>query len=248
MSFLLKKIRLAGFLARRVPALGLRQCVRGFRERRMSYLAMELAEVLPGGIATIVDVGAHAGLVSEALDFLYQPSRIWVVEPNPAHGPSLEGRFSGRPQFRVVRSCLGERSADVAFNVHDFDAASSLYACRAGHLASFGFEEGRTAITVPMTTLSEMLSGEPGAIDLLKLDCQGAELSVLKGAGGRLRDVRWVYCEVSIDPIYEGAPLWGEVHEFLRASGFELRKVGEFAGAGKSIQWADALYANSSRT
>ena len=67
---------------------------------------------------------------------------------------------------------------------------------------------------------------------------------MLKGAGNRIRDIRWVYCEVSIDPIYEGAPLFGEVHAFLRAAGFELRHMDGFSGAGRSIQWADALYAN----
>jgi FkbM family methyltransferase len=245
MTYLFKKLRLAGFLARRIPALGLSQWTRGMRERPMAYLAMELAEILPAGMATIVDVGAHAGQFAEALDFLYGPRRLWVVEPNPAHGPALDRRFSGRDQFRVVNSCLGDRKGEVAFNVHDFDAASSLYVCKAGHLAAFGFEEGRTSISVPITTLEDLLQGEPGTIDLLKLDCQGAELSVLKGAGGRLHDVRWVYCEVSIDRIYDGAPLWGEVHDFLRGAGFELRKVCEFAGAGRSIQWADALYANS---
>ena len=247
MIFLVKKLKLAGFLTRRIPRFGLRQWAKGMRERQMSYLAMELSRELPTEISTIVDVGAHAGLVAEALDFLFRPRRIWVVEPNPAHGPGLEHRFSGRPQFKVVRSCLGERGGDVMFNVHAFDAASSLYACRPGHLASFGFEEGRTAISVPMTTLMDMLSGEPGPVDLLKLDCQGAELSVLKGAGRRLDDVRWIYCEVSMDPIYDGAPLWGEVHEFLRAAGFELRKLGGFAGSGKSIQWADALYARAAK-
>jgi hypothetical protein len=70
------------------------------------------------------------------------------------------------------------------------------------------------------------------------------ELSVIKGAGERLQDMRWIYSEVSIDPIYRGAPLWGELHEFLMRSGFELRKVDGFAGAGESVQWADALYAN----
>ena len=244
MSYFLKKLRLVRFLAGRIPAHGFGQWWQGMRDRNMAYAAMELAETLPPGLSTIVDVGAHAGLVSEALDFIYRPRRIWVVEPNPAHAEGLERKFGGLERFEVVHSCLGQENGDVSFFVHDFDAASSLFECKPGHLSSFGFEEGRRKVTVPMTTLRDLLSGHPGTIDLLKLDCKGAELSVLKGASERLRDMRWIYSEVSIDPIYSGAPLWGEVHEFLVRAGFELRKVAGFAGSGQSVQWADALYAN----
>jgi FkbM family methyltransferase len=244
MRYLQKKWRLANFLTGRIPSHGFAQWIRGMRSRNMAYAAMELAETLPPGLSTIVDVGAHSGLISEALDFLYEPRKIWVVEPNPAHGEGLALKFGGSKRFELVRSCLGQKNGEVSFFIHDFDAASSLFDCKPGHLASFGFEEGRKEIKVPMTTLEDMLSIHTGTIDLLKLDCQGAELSVLKGAGPRLKDMRWIYSEVSIDPIYEGAPLWGEVHEFLRQSGFELQKVDGFAGTGKSVQWADGLYFN----
>jgi FkbM family methyltransferase len=244
MSYFLKKLRLARFLTGRIPTLGVAQWSQGMRDRNMAYAAMELAETLPPGLSTIVDVGAHAGLVSEALDFIYRPRRIWVVEPNPSRAEGLARKFGRLERFKVVHSCLGQENGEVSFFVHDFDAASSLYECKPGHLASFGFEEGRREIKVTMTTLRDLLSSEPGTIDLLKLDCQGAELSVIKGAGERLIDMRWIYSEVSIDPIYRGAPLWGELHEFLVRSGFELRKVDGFAGVGESVQWADALYAN----
>jgi len=244
MGFFLKKIRLLQFLTLRIPRNGWAQWVRGLREREMSYLAMDLAGILPAGVATIVDVGAHTGLVADALDFLYRPRRIWAVEPNPLMGPQIVARTRGRPQFTLVQACLGERNGEVAFNVHEFDAASSVYAIRTGHMALLGLSEAKTTITVPMTTLDDLLPRDLKALDLLKLDCQGAELSVLKGAGERIRGIRWIYCEVSIEPIYDGAPLFGELHAFLRNAGFELRRMSGFSGAGESIQWADALYAN----
>jgi FkbM family methyltransferase len=245
MGFFWKKARLLVFLTRRIGRHGWAQWFRGIRDRKVSYLAMDLAGVLPGEARTIVDVGAHTGLVAEALEFLYSPSRLWAVEPNPALGAELEERFRNRPHVIVVRRCLGEAGGEVAFNAYDFDAASSVFACKAGHLAGLGFSEKKTSVMVPMTTLRELLPGDLETLDLLKLDCQGAELAVLKGAGERIHGVRWIYCEVSIDSIYDGAPLWGELHDFLRSSGFELRNVGGFAGTGATIQWADALYANA---
>jgi FkbM family methyltransferase len=244
MEFFWKKVRLLIFLSRRLRRYGWSQWMRGLRERDVSYAAMDLAQLLPSDAATIVDVGAHTGLVADALDFLYRPRKLWVVEPNPAHGAALEARFQGRPHILVVKCCLGEAEGEASFNAYEFDAASSLFACKAGHMASLGLSERRTTLKVPVRTLSELIPTDMPTLDLLKLDCQGAELLVLRGAGDRLNDIRWLYCEVSIDPIYEGAPLWGELHAFLRSHGFELRNMSGFSGANHSIQWADALYAN----
>jgi FkbM family methyltransferase len=245
MGFLRKKAHLLVFLTRRIGKHGWGQWLSGIRDRKVSYTAMELAEVLPGEAQTIVDVGAHMGLVAQALVFLYRPSHLWAVEPNPALGVQLEERFKDDPSIIVVRSCLGEARGEVSFNAYDFDAASSVFACKAGHLAGLGFSEKKSSLTVPMTTLRELLPGDLDTLDLLKLDCQGAELAVLKGAGERIHGIRWIYCEVSIDSIYDGAPLWGDLHDFLRSNGFELRNVSGFAGTGATIQWADALYANA---
>jgi FkbM family methyltransferase len=245
MGFFWKKARLLLFLTWRVRRHGGSQWLRGLRDRKMAYLAMDLAKILPDEARTIVDVGAHIGLVADALDFLYSPNRLWAVEPNPALKTRLEARFRDRPNVILVDCCMGETGGEAVFNAYDFDAASSLFACKPGHLASLGLSEQSVAVKVPVRTLRESLPSDLKVLDLLKLDCQGAELSVLKGAGERIRDIRWVFCEVSIDPIYQGAPLWDELHAFLRSSGFELRSLSGLSGTGASIQWADALYANT---
>lgn len=205
---------------------------------------MELAALLPSHASTIIDAGAHTGRTAEALDFLYRPRRLWAIEPNPAHTLKLESRFKGRPQFTVVASCLGEEPGEASFKAYEFDSASSLFSCRPGHLASLGFSERHSSLPVRVITLRDPIFDFAETLDLLKLDCQGAELAALKGAGARIREIRWIYCEVSFEAIYDGAPLFGEVHSFLRAAGFELRHLSNFSGTGHSVQWADALYAN----
>src|SRR5262249_23401008 len=59
-------------------------------------------------------------------------------------------------------------------------------------------------------------------VDLFKLDTQGSELDVLRGAERTLASVSVVQTEVEFNPMYEGQPLFGDVDRFLRERGFVL--------------------------
>lgn len=59
--------------------------------------------------------------------------------------------------------------------------------------------------------------------EIIKIDAQGAELDILKGAERTLMSqTQCVVCEASFFSVYEGAPLFAEVESFLRARGFRL--------------------------
>jgi hypothetical protein len=78
-------------------------------------------------------------------------------------------------------------------------------------------------VQVEVVTLDEWLqtSGH-GPIDAMKMDVQGAELDILKGASTALESVRMLVAEVHLNKMYDGAALFGEVDGFLREHGFEL--------------------------
>lgn len=62
--------------------------------------------------------------------------------------------------------------------------------------------------------------GEIAALDLLKIDVQGAELMVFEGAARRLSDAVAVHTEVSFVPLYVGQPSFGDIDRALRRHGF----------------------------
>lgn len=59
-----------------------------------------------------------------------------------------------------------------------------------------------------------------GRLDFLKIDIQGAELSVFKSAVNTLKNVTAIQTEVSFFPLYEQQPSFGEIDVFLRGCGF----------------------------
>jgi hypothetical protein len=78
--------------------------------------------------------------------------------------------------------------------------------------------------------------------DLLKLDVQGYELEVLRGAEATLRQTRAVLCEVSFREFYTGQPLFTEVVAYLGARGFTLHALAEGTALGAPLVQADALF------
>ncbi len=77
---------------------------------------------------------------------------------------------------------------------------------------------------VPLRTVT--LDDCPGVepFDLLKIDIQGGELGVFRGARRLLSSALAVISEVRYYPLYEGEPMLGAVDQELRAQGFLLHK------------------------
>lgn len=74
-------------------------------------------------------------------------------------------------------------------------------------------------------------------VDMINIDIQGAELRALMGAERTLRNVKWIYTEISVEPLYAGQVLEPELNAWLAERGFEqtLKSMTPYA-------WGDALY------
>jgi len=90
-------------------------------------------------------------------------------------------------------------------------------------------------------------------VDFIKIDTQGSELSILKGADNILKnEIFGLEIEVEFSPLYENQPLFSDVDKFLRKYDFQLfdlkhyywkRKAGQTYGGNKGqLIFADALY------
>ena len=92
-------------------------------------------------------------------------------------------------------------------------------------------------------------------VDFIKIDVQGAELDVFKGAKKVLKDVIKIVCEVEFVPLYESQPLFGDVCSFLKDYDLMFNKFLGFGGrtlkplianegpnAISQYMWSDAVF------
>jgi hypothetical protein len=84
----------------------------------------------------------------------------------------------------------------------------------------------------------------------LKLDVQGFEMHVLRGAEDHLDRVAGVQAELALTPLYEGDAPWREVIDHLEQRGFELAGLEpgfEDPNTGRMLQ-ADAILIRPGRS
>lgn len=183
------------------------------------------------GVRLVVDVGANEG---QYHDFLRQhvgfDGLILSIEPQPELAARLRRRAAAQdPRWRIVECALGAAPGRATLNLMQSSAFSSLLVPEHGELGLFR-ESNRVCGTVDvevrtLQALSAEFTGGSGRDVYLKLDTQGFDLEVLRGAGEALRRVAAAQFEGSFKRLYAGAPGYLEVLDFLRGDGFEISAI-----------------------
>jgi hypothetical protein len=75
---------------------------------------------------------------------------------------------------------------------------------------------------VDVVTLDSLPEYWSGARTFLKIDTQGYEMEVLKGAARAMQQVTGLQLELSLAPLYEGQPDYMALLAQLRSSGFSI--------------------------
>ena len=129
-------------------------------------------------------------------------------------------------------------------NVSNRHDSSSLLRITDRQTSVFPGTQGAGMESVRMVTLDSAIDLDViHAPALMKIDVQGFELEVLKGAKEALRRCDYVYAEVSFEELYEGQALAPEVIAFLAGEGFGIGGVHnvEYDADGHAVQ-CDMLF------
>ncbi|MFM8657196.1 MAG: FkbM family methyltransferase, partial [Chthoniobacterales bacterium] len=189
------------------------------------------------------DVGANTGQTCDEILAYFPRACIHAFEPVAATCEELRQHVRSRPKIHVHHMALGRAPAVARIQLQGESQLNSLlYASRPG-LADPGKFEDIVVGTVDNFVAEQAV----GTIDLLKVDAQGADLDVLRGAEHTISShrVRFVLCEVGLQPDDPVNQAFQPVHDYLCSKG--MRLCGFYAGGnmGPRYRYAchrDALY------
>ena len=171
----------------------------------------------------VIHIGAHEGEEAWIYNALMVPRVLWV-EGDPDLMPALSQKLMSFRRQTAVQALLTERDGEaVKFYVTNNDGASSsvlpLGRCNEMYPEIQVIAE-KTLISSTLETLLHKY--DPLAkLDGMVIDVQGAELAVLKGAGKRLKQFRWIFAECADFELYKGCCTLQSLSEFLSSFGFK---------------------------
>jgi hypothetical protein len=104
---------------------------------------------------------------------------------------------------------------------NNFSPSSSILKCSELHKETFPFSAVEQLEKIEINTLDEIFKDIELEDDiLLKIDVQGYENKVLKGAENILSLVKVVIVETSFRELYEGQVLFADIYQLLSKQGF----------------------------
>lgn len=184
----------------------------------------------------VLHVGAHEA--EELAD--YQAAKwapvVWV-EGLPDKAAELQKRFRGTVNQSAISAVAWDSDGESLTMWRTNNGQSSSALPLGTHLVEHPQVRVIEELSVQSSRLETLLQRTPHRFDFINLDIQGAELRALRGLGDRIRNVRWIYCEVNKKPLYVGAHLVSEIDAYLAQFGF--RRVDTYMTAHG---WGDALY------
>lgn len=152
-----------------------------------------------GGV--VVDVGAHTGLHSRRLQRYLEPTRLVLFEPLPDLAAGLQREFRRQINTEVRQIALSNVSGSALFVENT--SAPEASGLREVHEKNGAHTSPGRLIEVTVDRLDDQLDtpldGDPvtaGAVSFIKIDVEGAELDVLRGAERVIRRDRPI---ISID-------------------------------------------------
>jgi len=179
------------------------------------------------GINLVLDVGANIGQYASGLRKSGYKGRIRSYEPLQEAFAALAAKAARDKAWTVVNSACGAKDQSATINVAKNSFSSSLLPILERHVQNAGDSTYVKQEVISVRSLDEEIlpALTPSDRLWLKIDTQGYEAEVLKGAVGLLDRVTGVECELSILPLYDGQPLIDEMIRSLYQKGFRLVEV-----------------------
>lgn len=221
--------RLLGVRFSGYPFSAMRIVTERSREQAWFFQPAMLREVIEKyGVDLVIDVGANQGLFVEEVRRFYKGPVI-SFEPVARSFRVLSKKASGDKDWHVFNYALGNKTEEQHITVFQEDQMSSIL--ETNEYCSKRFKEqivNPKKELIKIRRFDDIVSELPVDVSsrkiLLKLDTQGYDLEVFKGARSIRENLVALQSEVSQIPLYHNIPHWTEsIGEYEKAG---LKTIG----------------------
>jgi FkbM family methyltransferase len=196
-----------------------------------------LCRLNPNDEFEVLDVGANQGDWALAMAALFPKARILAIEADPKTFETLRQRTANQTQIHVTNLAISSSDGEVTFHSHENPLLSSLLDLpdANGHT---------TTVRLPAMKLDDFAAQySRGSVRLIKIDTEGNDLKVLRGAEELLNkpSLDYVIVEYGIHPADRRHVHINELTRFMRCKNFHLALLGGFGIYGEHL-YGNALY------
>jgi FkbM family methyltransferase len=186
----------------------------------------------------LFDVGANIGQTTRAMLAAFTSPMIRAFEPSPSTVKLLRRAVGGHPGVTVEALAIGDVEGTFPFHVtRGYSVNDSLLAPT--------WNAGDIVVDVPVETIDNYCNRQGiQTISLLKIDAQGYDLRVLKGARRMLEDrrIKLYSCEANFEEMYHGQANLRELLGFADYLGYRLVGFYEQTYVKNKLSYLDALF------
>jgi FkbM family methyltransferase len=176
---------------------------------------------------TVLDVGGYKGTWTREIKTLFPRASVCLIEPNKY--PELRS-----VDATVFHELLSSEPKQVAW-YSNLTTGDSMYKETTIHYQSIDPSYRTT------TTLDILFPNQQ--FDLIKIDCQGAELDILRGGTTLVQQTDVVLLECSFACEYnKGAPTFVDYITYMDSIGFGVLDITEFHRANDILIQIDILF------
>ncbi len=190
----------------------------------------------------VFDVGANIGQTIEAFRDMLPESVIYSFEPGTTAFETLKNHHGSRNNVYLNKLGVGSKSETKVFLENSLPDMSSFLP-----LGRDGWGKIVNEVPVEIVALDDFCEKQKiEYISMLKIDTQGFDFEVLKGAKKLITEnrVQLLLVEVTFAELYQGLPPFDEIYRFLTDHNFKLVSFYEIHYKNNLACWTDSLFIN----
>jgi FkbM family methyltransferase len=197
-----------------------RIAVLGFVELELTKQISALAQ--DGGV--MLDIGANYGYFTCLWAAARSSNQVVAFEAAPKNFDALQHNVERNrlgAQVSLVQKAVGKESGKMSFSLGQSDQTS---------WGGLSLEQKKDSVEVNVITLDDFFAEKQAPpIQVLKIDTEGADTWVLRGAERLLRSgkIRHIFFEVNLPRMAELGIDPNEAPELLQRFGYEVKHIGK---------------------